>query len=221
MRFLRCALLFICFFIYSHSVLFAQNVPSFDVGLDYLNGKRFKQADSIFSVILRYEKEQDLRAIAFKYRGLARVGLKQSPKGLNDFNSAIELDPNDLTSILERAKIYISSNQFESAIDDLKKVVTIDVDGPDARQSMIMLGELMLNEGEFDSAIHYYDQLIVFEPKNGRYYYMKGVAIVKYLESEEAVSSKEYNKRNACALFKKAISLGNDYAKEWHKGYCK
>lgn len=200
---------------------FAQSASSFDIGLDYLNSKKFKQADSVFSVILRNEKDKDLRAIAFKYRGLSRIALKQNPKALDDFNNAIKLDSIDVTSILERAKIYISNNQFNVAILDLNKVVALDVDGADARNAMILLGELMLNEGEFSEVLELYDKLIEFEPKNGRYYYMKGLAIVKYLEAEESAPNKTFNKKNACSLFKKASSLGNTYAKEWLQGYCK
>lgn len=199
----------------------AQSASLFDVGLDYLNTKKFKQADSVFSLILRNEKDKDLRAIAFKYRGLSRVGLKQNPRALDDFNQAIKIDSSDITSYLERGKIFISNNQFNVAMRDLNTVVVKDVDGPDARSAMILLGELMLNEGEFSEALHYYDKLISFEPKNGRYYYMKGLAIVKYLEAEEAIPDKTFNKKNACSLFKKATSLGNIYAKEWQQGYCK
>jgi tetratricopeptide (TPR) repeat protein len=161
--------------------------------------------------------------MAYRYRGLSRIGIKQFVNAIDDFSKAIVLDSDDLSLYLERGKAYIQIHKFDEAKADFEEVYKKDKNGEDGQLALGYLGDLALNEGEYIQSVEYFSMYCKNEPNNGRGYYMMGMSIIKYLESDEGRVDKKfkYTIKDACDHLNKAVSLGYTFAKEWQVEYCK
>lgn len=198
--------------------------PTFESGIDYMSKRMYQPAVDVFTQIIQQEKDKSIKSMAYKYRGLSRVSMRQFEEAVEDFKHAEKLDPSDVNTILERGKTYILIDKTEDAIQAFKQVVKKDKDGQDGFLALEYLGEIALGEGEYVDAVNYFEQMLFIQPNYAKGFYLLGMAIVKFIELEDDKKYKikfKYTLVDACENFKKASQFGYSYAVEWRNEYCK
>lgn len=198
----------------------AQTELHFDQGVDYMQRSMHHKADSVFSLILRNEKNPEWRSMAFRYRGMAREALGRYSLAVSDYNQAIALDDGDIGLYVQRGKAFMLQGDVAEAEKDFQKVLEKDKKGPDGRQALEYLADLSMDEGVFDQAVQYYSRLIQLESKNGKYYYMRAMARLKGIEARPDFKTNASNKQAACKDIARSNQLGYTYAKELAEAYC-
>jgi tetratricopeptide (TPR) repeat protein len=198
----------------------AQTELYFDQGVDYIQRSMHHKADSVFSLILRQEKDPELRSMALRYRGMAREALGRYSLAVSDYNQAITLEAGDIGLYVLRGKAYMLMGEVAEAVKDFQRVIQKDRKGPDGRQALEYLADVSMDEGEFNQAVQYYTQLIQIEPKNGKYYYMRAMARLKGIEARPDYKTNTSNRLAACKDLLKSIQLGYTYAQELQQEYC-
>lgn len=202
------------------SSTYAQSDTFFDQGIDCLNRSEFRKADSLFGMILKTEKDTDVKSIAYRYRGMAREALGKYAAAIGDFDQAILLDKNDISNYLYRGKAHMLNGNVIASIKDFEFVLQKDKSGADGRQALTYLADIAMDEGDFETAIQHYTRLIKIAPKLGNNYYMRGMATLKLIETKPDFKTNDKKKQDACKDLYKALSLGNTYAQELIQEYC-
>jgi tetratricopeptide (TPR) repeat protein len=197
----------------------------FDYGHDLYVKKQYNQAIEYFNKSLSYKKDQ---AVYF-FRGCAYEDLGNYNLAVNDFTSAINIEPNNSIYLYFRGTLYIKLNKDDLAFNDFTKC--IEIDGyPDAYKDR---GNIYIRRGKIDLAIQDYKCGIKMDQKNARIYFNLAVAYNDYKKDynnailtytfalqydpkmAEAYNNRGnvyYNKSDydeAISDFTKAIQLGN------------
>ena len=128
-------------------------------------------------------------------------------KAITYFNKAIEINPDYLIAYLERAHCYEEMYYFDKAIKDVEFVLGKDKANPLAYNA---LGNIYFGKADPLKAIECYSKAIKISPSYTRAYYNRG-----YIYNEIG------QKKDACADWKKAASLGNKRSLEMLAKYCK
>jgi tetratricopeptide (TPR) repeat protein len=174
--------------------------PQFDKATDYLNKKDYKNAIKEFSAILDKATETKVKKFAFIYRGFAKNGLSDFTSAIADFDKAVELDPNDLGTYIDRGQSKIYANNYEAAIKDFEFVLTKDSVNKQGQNALFYLANIAYKAGEFELSIKYYDKLILLTPEDFELYFNRGVSKGMIMDSQGSI--KDYDK---------AIELKPDY----------
>ena len=131
-----CLILFavVSFMIFSCSKSIDHSDPNFVAGEEALVNKDYKKASEHFE---NYMKEYPKDASASLYCGFAHYFMQEYYKAINDFTSAIELDPNYADSYNGRAKSYYEIGVFDKAINDWEKCLELGCENPDETKKNI------------------------------------------------------------------------------------
>jgi tetratricopeptide (TPR) repeat protein len=86
----------------------------------------------------------------------------QNAKAEAAFRSAMQADPNSHNAATYLAKLYLDQNQYQRAIDILKKVPEKDVDG----STLAMLGMAYAQLHQYPKAVEAYKQAVAADPEN-------------------------------------------------------
>ncbi|HCF63808.1 MAG TPA: hypothetical protein DEU93_06310, partial [Chitinophagaceae bacterium] len=113
-------LLWLFLFCASAGKVAAQTEVYFDQGVDYIQRSMNHKADSVFSLILRQEKDPELRSMALRYRGMAREALGRYSLAVSDYNQAITLDAGDIGLYVQRGKAYMLMGEVAEAVKDFQ-----------------------------------------------------------------------------------------------------
>lgn len=99
---------------------------------------------------------------------------------LAQFNRALDLDPDDLASLLRRARILTRTDRFADAVRDYRRTLS----HPDARDFFnpplraavhSHLGILLFRTGRSDEAVRHYRDAIRLDPQQPIHHFMLGV----------------------------------------------
>lgn len=101
-------------------------------------------------------------------RGSVYARLGSVKLAIKDLNRCIKLDPNLATPYLIRSEVYSQSGEFDKALADLLKYKEY---GPISDTLMFKIARLYRNLGELDLALVWYDQAILNNTDDGRYYH--------------------------------------------------
>lgn len=200
--------------------VFAQSDNPFEQGIEYIQRSMNHKADSVFSLVLRNEKDSEVRSMAFRYRGMAREALGRYSLAVSDYNQAIALDANDIELYVLRGKAFMLQGEVAQAQKDFQFVIQKDNKGPDGRQALEFLADVSMDEGQFEQAVQYYTRLIQLEPKKGKHFYMRAMARLKWMETRPDYKTHVSNKQAACKDISKSLQLGYTYAQELQQEYC-
>jgi len=121
-------LVVVSFMLFSCSKSIDHSDANYVAGEEALVNKEYKKASEHFE---NYMKEYPKDASAYLYCGFAHYFMQEYYKGINDFTTAIELDPNYADSYNGRAKSYYEIGVFDKAIKDWEKCLELGCENPD------------------------------------------------------------------------------------------
>jgi tetratricopeptide (TPR) repeat protein len=143
-------------------------------------------------------------ALAESYNNIANAYLKRGQNGdtasaISNFSQAIGLRPGNSDFYFNRGNAYLGKGQYSGAINDFKKAMDVNPLRYTNWSVLAQLGYAYLQrglEGDYRSAIGYYNQVIGLRPEDGDAYYNRGVA---------RFNNKDY--LNAIKDFKRSLEL--------------
>jgi tetratricopeptide (TPR) repeat protein len=172
----------------------------FEKAVECLKNKDYKKANEEFTLIIEKTSELPFKKFAFIYRGFAKNGLSDFKGAIADFTMAIEADPNDLGSYIDRGQSEIYANDFAAAIKDFEFVLSNDSVGRQGQNALYYMAKIARHENEFALSITYYDRLLALTPNDAELYFERGASKDMILDSQGSIQD-----------YDKAIELKPDY----------
>ena len=107
---------------------------------------------------------------------------------LEDYNKAIELEPDAGWRYLERAFVFLDLGDIDAALTDLETGISFD---PEDIGLYIEKGNLLADLGDIDAAIHEFDRAIEVDPFNPSAFEHKAVLLWDFGEYDAALATFE------------------------------
>lgn len=125
---------------------------------------------------------------------------KEDYKGASEaYTKAIELDPENVNAMLQRAFCYNVMGDYEKSISDYSKIISLK---PDHKFSYLSRGSARNKLKKYKEAIGDFDKVITLDPDNQEAYNNRGFA-------KMGLDDKD----GACKDWNKSKKLGNSEAK--------
>lgn len=149
-----------------------------DLCYDYVEAKQYDEA--IEQCTKQYEDAQTNhnRAIILNNRGNAYYYKGQYDRAIEDYNKAIELNPNYTYAYYNRGLAYYQKVQYDLAIENYNKAIYLD---PNDAHAYNNRGNVYYHKLQYDRAIEDYNEAIKLDPNytyaynnRGNVYYTKG-----------------------------------------------
>jgi tetratricopeptide (TPR) repeat protein/S1-C subfamily serine protease len=112
------------------------------------------------------------RAAWYVNRGILYRRQQKYELALDDYNQAIELNPNHANAYNNRGNLYQDLQKYELALDDFNKAIEIN---PNFAILYYNRGNLYINQQKYDLALSDYNQAIELDSKLAMAYYNRGV----------------------------------------------
>lgn len=122
----------------------------------YNRGTRLMREGELAAAVSAFDDAIELCSIfqeALSNRGLAKVQLRQTRRGLDDLNAAVALDPTDIYALMNRGQTYMLIEEWASAIDDFSRVLGIRPDDPSTHVAYPKRAQSHEKLGQFTRAI--------------------------------------------------------------------
>lgn len=176
----------------------AQNI--FDEGLQLMEAKKYVEADIYFTQLIGMsELPEDLK-MAYIYKGYALNGQGKFDSAIICYNRALELNPFDAATFIDRGRTFAFKGDNDQAINDFKKVLTIDSTGIQGQTAWYYLGYISLLQWKNEEAIGYFDHLLQLSASDAEGYFLRGTAKSNLSKHEESITD-----------YDTAINLKPDY----------
>ena len=166
--------------------------PQFEKATGYLKKEDFKNAEKEFTSILEKATEVKLKKFAFIYRAFSKNGLNDFSGAIADLDKAVELDPDDLGTYIDRGQSKIYAENFEAAIKDFEFVLSKDSINKQGQNALYYMAKISRHENEFELSIKYYDKVIKLTPDDAELYFERGASKDMIMDSQGSV--KDYDK---------------------------
>jgi tetratricopeptide (TPR) repeat protein len=153
---------------------------------------------AVFHLTRTIELDPNLAVVSYLGRGAAYGNLGQPERAIEDFDKAIELDPNPTMAYFSRGAAYGNLGQPERAIEDLDKAIELD---PNLTMAYFGRGIAHGELGQPERAIEDFDKAIELDPNRAVAYSNRGDAYRKLGQPERAIED-----------FDKAIELNPNLA---------
>ncbi len=144
-------------------------------------------------VIMKYNNI----AIAYNNRGLGKELSGNIPEALEDYNVAINLNPEFYLPFVNRGNLFFKSGNYEEALRDFNTAIRFN---PDFDRVYNNRGTLRMKSGDHGAALRDYNTAIELNPKFAQSYYNRGVVKREMGDLQGALT--DYNT---------AIKLNNKY----------
>lgn len=169
----------------------------------FQRGTILLQLDDLDGAIADLSRVIELRptADAHANRGAAWAAKNEAHKAIEDFSTAVRLDPSIPSNYQNRARLLVQLNQYPQAIADLNKFISIVPDDPSA---FISRGMARHFSGEHDDAIADFNTAIKLAPKESYAYVCRG-----------SVWNQKQDFDRAIADFNRAIELNPNTAEAY------
>jgi len=179
------------------------------LSLSYFKLSRFKHGENYLreSMEIR-EKLKDNRGILLNYIRLSAlfIGIGYFEKAIEDYNKAIELNPNIAQGYNNRGNAYGKLKEHEEAIEDYNKALEFN---PEYAAAYYNRGTAYGKLKQHEKAIEDYNKAIELNPNIAQAYYNRGNAYGKLKQHEKAIED-----------YGKAIALNHDYGEAYsNRGY--
>ncbi|XP_003490923.1 tetratricopeptide repeat protein 1 [Bombus impatiens] len=121
-----------------------------DKGNDLFKSEEYQEAISMYTQGLRtcplaYSKE---RSILYANRAAAKLICLDRESAISDCTKAIELNPNYVKAYARRAKLYEETEKLDEALEDFKKILTLDSGHVEANHATRRLPPLINERNE-------------------------------------------------------------------------
>jgi len=130
------------------------------------------------------EKVREKLVAAYNNWGVAHHELKQHEKAINDYNKAIELNPNLAEAYYNRGSAYRELKQYEKAITNYNKAIELNPSLADAYSNC---GVTHCELKQYEKAIENFNRAIELNPEDSRAYNNRGVAYYVLNQQEKAI----------------------------------
>lgn len=144
------------------SMLCAQNYQDVaDKALVCIKKDSLGQAEVLLKQAVKMEPSNSHNALLFANLGWVQHKLGKIDDALNSYKQAIDLAPNALPIILDRAAVYMEKGMAEYAYADYIKVLEQDKTNKEALQ---MCAYICMNQHNYKDARRYYNRLLAKYP---------------------------------------------------------
>ena len=126
---------------------------------------------------------EDDKAAAYVYRGLVNMEREDFYAALDDFNSALEIEPELKEALFDLALTQEQLKKFDDAIKTYDKLLTVDEKFPAAWYNR---GRLKLLKNDFNGAIKDFESSLAIETINSEAYNNIAIACLKQKKYDEA-----------------------------------
>ena len=174
-------------------------VTTFFFSNTYARCKDWKNGMTLWNDVI--EKFPRKIPTAYYSRGIEYGDLGQWDKAIDDYSTAIEIDPKFSDAYSSRGIEYGDLGQWDKAIDDYNRSIEID---PKIPMTYSDCGIAYGNLGQWNKAIANYNKAIEIDPKFAQAYSNRGIALSNLGQFNEAISD-----------FSKAIEINPKYVEAY------
>ena len=126
---------------------------------------------------------------------------------ISDYDTAIMLDPDNTSYILERGMLWVKNNGIDKAINDFNRVLNLDKNND---QAWYNLANAYFLNNDYETSIEFYSQAVYLNPSKADLYYNRALAYFYIKELEKA-----------CKDMKYAQQLGNSNTEQFIANHCR
>ena len=126
------------------------------------------------AVIQSGREPREVLAGAFENRGIAYDDKGQYDRAIQDFDQAIQIDPNFASAFYNRGLAYYRKGLFDRAIQDYDQAIRLDANYATA---FVNRGVVYARKGQHNRAIQDFDEAIRLNPNSGLAFYDRGMAL--------------------------------------------
>lgn len=138
-------------------------------------------------------KENPTNEAALFYRGLSYYELGDIDKASSDYSKVIVISKKLLvSSLINRASIYVDKSQFKNAISDYKLALSLDNDNPKIYSS---LAKVFFKSNNFDLACEFYEKSIASGTKSEVIFTNYALALLKSKKYYDTNKSIKYSQQ--------------------------
>ncbi len=130
-----------------------------------------------------------LNSDLWELKGIFHNALGDFDKAKKAFEKSLELNPNDLETLINLSAAYENAGEYQEASKVLDSVIQNE---PENTEALMALGMLHEKKGLFEKAIEYFKKVIEIDKDNSDAWYELGFTlenIGKYKEASEAYSN--------------------------------
>jgi tetratricopeptide (TPR) repeat protein len=136
---------------------------------------------------------------AYNNRGMAYDKMGLFDRAIEDFDTAIALDPRDSEAYSNRGMLFGKTGQFDRAIEDLEKAIALNPSPAAVYNSRNTLGAVYAEAGLVDKAFEQFNKAILLNQGQAMAYNNRGLLFVMTGDKEHAALD-----------YRKACDLGDD-----------
>lgn len=152
--------------------------PCYAEGNELRSGGKYKEAIAAYTKAI----ERDSK---FTKAYMARVPLLHGEAKISDYNSLVNLEPQNPRWYQERAVCFVESQEFDVALSDCEKALEID---PDYTPALIIRGDIYRREQDYTNALADYNRVLEIDPANAEALEGRGRAYMSLKDYANAAS---------------------------------
>lgn len=141
----------------------------------------YEMADRLYSEALRFDSTLRL---AYVHRGRIRLAGRKFEHAITDFSSALQIDPNDCSTLRWRGDALALCERFAEAIADYDRALLLFPNRYLVRYNRAVV---LRQAGDLDQAKSEFEQLVKLRPQQAPLYLNQGLICLSQGECEAAV----------------------------------
>ncbi|CCJ31312.1 unnamed protein product, partial [Pneumocystis jirovecii] len=173
-------------------------------GFKALSAKNYDSASKSFSKAIELGCSESLQSVAYNMSGTFKFIQGNTHDALEDFNKAIEIDPNDTQNYIKRASVYMELGDRSATWSDFETAQSVNPNDPDIYYHR---GQMHFITGEFSEAAKNYQKSIDLD-KDFIFSHIQ-YGVVQYKLGNIALSMSIF--RKCLKMFQKSSDVYNYY----------
>lgn len=126
---------------------------------------------------------RDMQGDYYGARGIAHHNLRDANKAIDDYNRAIDLDPNDSYALYNRGLLYLEGGQAHYAIEDFSQSLKLR---PDNKDAYVNRGEAYLERYAYSNAVADFTKALKEDPRDERTLSLRAMAYLGMSDVDRA-----------------------------------
>ena len=184
----------------------------------FQNGNFFAMLEQMELAIDSYSQAIKIKpnAEAYSNTGNAKNNLGRYKDAIEDFDKAIEINPNYIIAHINRGTANFNLKQYKDAIKDFDKAIEIN---PNYAIAYNYKGIANLELGQYKDTIKDFDEAIETNPNFATTYYNKGIAYLclsKWEDAKADLTTAKNKGADIVALFQDEFKSVSDFEKKYN-----